>query len=217
MKQLLKALAVVVPMLLLVTVFAHADQALYLTINGTPQAPTSLVCPTGGTTCVYTFIGAQVSVNTGSNGGVPQIALTTFTQQFAGTNTYQIDYVVNNFTPTHQNFTHTESATLAAGDNAASNIYYNGGNTLVAGGTLVDTLNLNGGAMGISTSINANGSFVFAAPYALTDQIILTLTGDHTGQVTSSFNTTVPEPASLMLLGSSFLGLASLVRRKLVK
>jgi hypothetical protein len=228
-KILLRALAVV-PILLLVTSFASADSAMQLIFDGSAVASSGTVgC---GTTnfCSNTYVlmnGATliVSTDTGNGNGPPNvITLTTNNSAvtgFSAGHTIEIDYAVNNYSGNGSSFQHAFGGTLFGADTATNNILFNSGNGLGFTGTLVDSLMVgSGGASFLASSANSMGTFNFApSPYTLVDQIIINdLTALSAGQAlqeTSAF--AIPEPASLMLLGGGFLGLANVLRRKLAK
>ncbi|HEX4488302.1 MAG TPA: PEP-CTERM sorting domain-containing protein [Terriglobales bacterium] len=226
-KFLLRALAVV-PILLLVTSFASANSSMQLVFDSTVIAPiTSLGCGANNfCSQQYMLVDGTVltvSTNTGNGGGPPNnITLTTNTAgAFPGGPTIEIDYAVNNDMGNGADFQHAFGGTLFGSQTATNNILFNSANGLGFTGTLVDALTVgSGGASFLASSANSSGAFNFApSPYTLVDQIVINdTTGLLAGQAiqeTSAF--AIPEPASLMLLGGGFLGLANILRRKLAK
>jgi hypothetical protein len=228
-KFLLRALAVV-PILLLVTSFASANSSMQLLFDGNLITPDSVTGCGASNICLQNYTltdgtSLTLSTNTGNGGGPPNvIALNSNAAAggsgFPGGHTIEVDYAVNNYMGNGSTYSHSTSTTnFGTGNTETSNIYFNGANTLGFTGTLVDSLSLTGTGV-VSLSANSGGSFNFSpSPYTLVDQIIIDLnsglTPGATPQVTSGF--TIPEPASLMLLGGGFLGLANILRRKLAK
>jgi hypothetical protein len=66
-------------------------------------------------------------------------------------------------------------------------------------------------------SFTDSASFAYAGPFSLFTRAIVTLTGAGNVSFDSNLQTSVPEPASLVLMGTGLLGLARAARRRRVR
>jgi hypothetical protein len=223
MKQLLVRALAVVPILLLVSSLAMADNvAITLCQNG-------YACQTVTGTTSATFSGAygtyQINTSTGINFGT---TLDVASQN--GLNTNNTDPLMVYVSGTgftlggggNTTFSYQFSGNFSGSGTFSSSAYLDNTNTLCSptgntGGTACGTLEA---SLGPFTSSPFSGSTSFTAltanTYALGQVLSISLSpGAAFNSLDSSI--TVPEPASLFLMGAGLLGLGGTLRRKVLK
>jgi hypothetical protein len=110
----------------------------------------------------------------------------------------------------------TIGGTLSSGTTLTASAYFDTGNTLFGMGNQIgNTLTFTSNPFSGSTS----GGPATSGTYSLTDRITLAPTSvpGQVGVVTADENLTVPEPATLLLLGCGLISLAGFARKKFRK
>jgi len=125
------------------------------------------------------------------------------------TQALDIYYSDINFTQTAASFTTTYSATIATGS-TSQKAWDTVGNTIFGTGTLIGTLGPYSSPSGAGSAIG--GGPAGPSPYSLTLEDIIS--ANSSGVSLDGNITTVPEPASLMMMGTGLIGLAGFARRK---
>ena len=229
MKNLLLCMALV----LLMGQMAFATPELFLKTGATTAtvggvgSNVSLVLTTLGGWSISAVIGASHSPSTSPNG----IDIASLTATCSGgvcvTNPLDVWLSDIGFTATSTNFTNNYSATITGGTGTTSESAWVGlGNVLfqssgadggptVAGGTSIGTVTLTG--TGVLSNAVTGGPSAGPAPYSLTIEDVFNGTGTTTVQYsTDGAISTVPEPASVVLLGGLVLFVSSRLRRRKV-
>jgi hypothetical protein len=198
---------------------AFASAELSFQVNAGPVQ--TFACPaTGGCVNTFTAAGVTFSVDVSAN-NQPTISLSSSNQTTRSPLTITADYSVNDLIAPGPNYFQSFAGTLNASDSASFTQYYDAGNTLDALTTPIFTVGpFTSTSPFESFGLNHNGAFAFGTgPYSLT--MLYTISLNHSAStlhpdfssVNGSF--TVPEPATLSLLGIGLIGLGNIVRRKL--
>lgn len=220
---------------------AKADSILVVQSGGQSQ---SFACASGSSpaTCQHTFVigNFTASINLGgSNGFPPSITLTSIDIASSTPASISVEYSNNNLKANASSYVQTFAGTLSGSagtpTTASFETFYDTSNALfnpcgtstVAGtvGNCASSASAGGLGLGVqnisstSTAFQASaanlvGAQVFGGTYALTE--VYTLNASVTGQndqLVGSFS--IPEPATLSLLGVGLFGMGGIFRRKL--
>jgi hypothetical protein len=211
-KLLLRALAVV-PILLLVSAFASADTiSVTDTLTGTTQ---NFTCA-DPTACDFTAnftSGLTLKVHsTGEGNNIAPTVQISVNGTSNVTNTLVIDYDATVATGGTE-FSQSNSGTFAQGSTTTAN--FNTCYNTLANPIFSQTVGGSGTVFGQAK--NNSGNYPLVGPFTLIEQYTLTFPSATQQSFGVSGAFTIPEPASLMLLGGGFLGLANVLRRKLAK
>lgn len=177
------------------------------TITGTPVVGGSVVTFSGSVG------GWTVNLTTGfSNGpGDPTMDLSSFDAvATSGASPLTVELSDNGFTTGFPEWTLSASGHLVKGTGTATySAYLDNGNTDFAMTTPIGTLGPYSAAYATSATFGA----VAVAPYSLTEVLTVTSTSSSTQWSTDSSISPVPEPGSVMLLGTVLLSVVQIVRR----
>ena len=171
--------------------------------------------PHGTMTALGTIGGFTLNVTTG-RGGVAEtrpalINLNSINVNSGGVGTLTLTFTDNGYIDFSPMLNLSSSGTLVAGTSVGSSIDFNG---------MINALNIGSlgpftmGASATSAAATANFANPDGSSGSLMETVVLSFTGN--GEIDSGFtiaNVAVPEPASIIFLGTMVLGLAGLIRK----
>jgi hypothetical protein len=214
---------------------ARADFA--ISVNGAgcatgPGNPATPIFGEGGACANFTTLnGIAVSglstAGTQSSANSQQFTTTTFlTNTTTSTQTIKIDAATNDFTSPHtppniiDSFTYTLNETIGATTASSYQACVDAANGLTAPtGTCGSPTPLV--VSGTVSNASSTGQIIITSlnpSFSLNQEITLTLTGGTSVTLTATQTlTSVPEPASIVLLGSILVGMATLFRKKVAR
>ena len=206
-----------------------AVMTLAITIAPAPAMASNLtveITGTFGTTSCTTVIAGGVNCSLGSfSAGLTGIGSTsspngldlTYDLINAPAGTYYVEVSENNLSGSNLSWTELANGNQNPGASTSVSAYVDPGNALFTGAS---TLCSSGP---ISTTVVAyscsSATQSLGSPFSLTQEVAITVTGSGTagssGDVQLDDQVQVPEPSSLVMLGSGLIGLVGLRRRKL--
>jgi hypothetical protein len=222
-------------LLALSTPLAYGSMQLSYSLDGAPRVICATTGSAGPASCVAVAVGdvnmllfGGVSNSPGSAGGAFELG-TTLQVTSGSAHTLELWIVSQDFTapvtPPAIDFFSNSSGTAVGGSNSVVLQSCVGPNALIpttpfcTGGTVLNNSAISlvgpGGSdeNSVATTIGS-----LSAPYAISQHITMTLSaGANLNTTTSSILVPIPEPASMMLLGSALLGLTVAFRKKLAK
>jgi hypothetical protein len=211
---------------------AKADAVYYLTVwggGGTPSPSSGTLC--GATTCFgdvvlkdlssteiqvkVTLASGEVFSNSAMNGHTPSDSSTVFAFDLSGTGTFSISGITTDFAQSASTLITAPSLTSPPSStddfhDAIDCTTCSGGNLSNPGGPLIFDVTNTGGITDSDFTAEGNG-YYFAADIFSTG-----FTGDVGDGGLHSSTPPVPEPSSLLLLGTGLAVLAGAMKRKLL-
>jgi hypothetical protein len=203
---------------------ASATAELTLTTStGNTATVTAISC--GGTCQTATFNGTlgswniNVTTGTADPSGQPIMDLNSIDHVNASgskAQTITLEWSATGLTPASSGFQLNIGGTIGAFGSLTASLYGGVSNTLNDTSNLIGTgLNFSSPPISFGGSESAFLSTVSPNPYSLTEIVTISFSGGRAGQASFDYSVdTIPEPASVLLLGTVMLGAVSLIRRK---